>query len=298
MSARSQTFTDWASRETGQIGWLIRQVNDVAVVPSWCRLGEGAVIEKASGEFVTIADRRAEDMLSEQLTRLLPGSVTVGEEAVSRDPQALERLQGDAPVWIIDPIDGTENFIAGSPRFATLLALTWHGTIVASWIYAPMLRLLGTAQLGKGAKLNGIPVGPKINPPELARMKVALSRPRWWTPDTYRWATNLDNAGIEWSSFDTAGLGYLDLLTGRHDVMIMTWEHVWDHAAGMLLHTEADGRVIAADGRPFQLSGGNRLPLIAGPGADTDRRIRRVLSQAPKVPTTCGPHRQEQVESL
>jgi len=298
VSSRPQALTEWAFGKAGEIGGIVRGVNDVVVVPSWRRLREGEVSEKAPGEFVTIADRRAEDMLSERLTRLLPGSATVGEEAVGRDPQVLDRLHSDAPVWIIDPIDGTENFIAGSPRFTTLLALAWRGTAVASWIYVPMLQLLGTAQLGMGATLNGVPVAPKINPPDLTRVKVALSRPRWWTPDTHRWATNLDNAGIEWSSFDTAGLGYLHLLTGRHDVMIMTWEHVWDHAAGMLLHTEAGGRVTAADGRLFQLGGGNRLPLIAGPGPNTDRRIRRVLEQAPPVQATCRRRLRDQAEFL
>ena len=62
---------------------------------------------------------------------MLPGSLVVGEEGVAADPGVLEALSGDAPVWIIDPIDGTANFADGKPIFAVMVALVRRGETVA-----------------------------------------------------------------------------------------------------------------------------------------------------------------------
>src|SRR5689334_12949265 len=100
----------------------IRAVVAEEVLPRWRKLSDGDVVEKnGPNDLVTIADRRAEERLTERLTALLPGSVVVGEEAVSADASVLQRLGGDAPVWVIDPIDGTAAFVRGEDGFATLV---------------------------------------------------------------------------------------------------------------------------------------------------------------------------------
>src|SRR3546814_18715428 len=76
-----------------------------------------------SSDLVTIADEAAERALAARLPALVPGSVLVGEEGVERDAGLLGLLQGDAPVWIVAPIDGTKNFAEGSERFAIMVAL-------------------------------------------------------------------------------------------------------------------------------------------------------------------------------
>jgi fructose-1,6-bisphosphatase/inositol monophosphatase family enzyme len=65
--------------------------------------------------------------------------------------------------------------------------------------------------------------------------------------------------------FDTTGLDYVEVAAGRRSVMIMPWEHAWDHAAGVLLLAEAGGVTCGADGAPFRVAGGNALPLVAAP---------------------------------
>ena len=102
----------------------------------------------------------AEEALVEGLRALLPGSVAVGEEAVAGDPALLATLDGDAPVWIIDPIDGTHNFAVDNPRFTTLVALAHRGELLASWTYAPVLDVMATARAGAGAHVDGERVPP------------------------------------------------------------------------------------------------------------------------------------------
>jgi fructose-1,6-bisphosphatase/inositol monophosphatase family enzyme len=98
------------------VGKAVRAAGDEVVVPLFGALAAGDIEEKTPGEMVTIADRRAEEFLARELTRIVPGSRVVGEEGVHADPGVLALLSGPEPVWIIDPIDGTEAFATGSPR--------------------------------------------------------------------------------------------------------------------------------------------------------------------------------------
>jgi fructose-1,6-bisphosphatase/inositol monophosphatase family enzyme len=134
-----------------RLGQVLRQVADSEIASRFQRLAPSDVIGKPSIEdptdVVTAADRAAEAELTLRLPELLPGSSVVGEEAVSTDPQVLERLRGKAPVWVVDPLDGTRNFAAGRGPFGTMVALVERGTLIASGIYLP---LLGHMYLGAG----------------------------------------------------------------------------------------------------------------------------------------------------
>ena len=81
---------------------------------------------------VTVADRRAEELISAGLRRLRPGSVVVGEEAVADDPALLRHLRDGGDVWLVDPVDGTANFAAGRRPFALMVALLTDGEPAAS----------------------------------------------------------------------------------------------------------------------------------------------------------------------
>src|SRR5262245_63225070 len=101
-------------------------------MPRFGKLEPGDVSSKAPGEPVTVADREAESALAAGLTALRPGSVVVGEEAVSADPSLLGRLRQPGEVWVIDPIDGTANFAAGREPFALMVALLRDTVTVAA----------------------------------------------------------------------------------------------------------------------------------------------------------------------
>lgn len=252
---------------------VLRAATEI-VVPLFGALTEGDVEEKGPGDLVTIADRRAEEFLTAELGALLPGSRVVGEEAVYADPNRLRLLSGPDPVWIIDPVDGTEAFAGGSPRFTTLVTLAHQGQLLASWTYAPVLGFMATATHDGPAIVDGEPVRVRPGAASLRHLDVWTPRPHWWTPDEKAQFHALYAAGVSASFFDYSGLAYIDLAAGRRSAMILPWELPWDHAAGVLLLTAAGGVVIGMDGRPFQVAGGNELPLIAAPDRATALLIR------------------------
>jgi fructose-1,6-bisphosphatase/inositol monophosphatase family enzyme len=256
---------------------LIEQVTATEVLPRFGRLGAGDVREKAPGDIVTVADRAAEAALAAGLTRIVPGSVVVGEESVSTDPARLDALASDAPVWVVDPIDGTEAYATGSPRFTTLVALAHRGRLLASWTHVPVLGRTATAVAGGGAFVDGRPLRVVPAGPDLRDLDVVAPQPRWWDITTREQMSRLGRSGIALSFFDTSGLEYLRLADGRRAAMIVTWEHAWDHAAGLLLYSEAGGSAGCADGRPFDLRGGNALPLVLAPDRDLVARIHQCL---------------------
>lgn len=243
----------------------IQRVAAEVILPRFGQLAAGDIVEKSPGDVVTIADRDAELALAELLVRLLPGSVVVGEEAVAASPAGLEALHGPAPVWIIDPIDGTEAFVTGSPRFATLVALAQHGRLLASWTHAPLLELTATAVAGQGAYLNGRSITVARPGPGLRGLDVALPQPRWWAGQDRERFNALFLTGISPAFFDTSGLVYVELAAGRRSAMVVNWELPWDHAAGLLLHAEAGGHTRTAAGAPFNLAGGNAMPVAVAP---------------------------------
>lgn len=257
---------------------IIRSVNEKAVLPRFRSLNDSDVAMKGPMDPVTVADREAEDLLRERLTAFLPGSVVVGEEAVSEDASVLDALTGQAPVWIVDPIDGTRNFIAGSGRFSTLVALAVDGVLQASWSYAPVLGRIGTALAGHGARVDGEPVRvARITDPVAPGLPLTTSHPVWWPHGYGRGVDAMTEAGLDVRYFDACGIEYLDLARGARSAMVLTWEYCWDHAAGLLLVAEAGGHVAGMDGAPVRLEGGNALPFVAAADQATADRVREIL---------------------
>lgn len=262
--------------ELAEVEDIIRSVNAQAVLPRFRSLNDSDVAMKGPMDPVTVADREAEDLLRARLTAFLPGSVVVGEEAVSDDPSVLNALTGPAPVWIVDPIDGTRNFIAGSGRFSTLVALAADGVLQASWSYAPVLNRIGTALAGHGARVDGVPA--RVAQLPAPTLPITTSHPVWWPLGYGRGVDAMRAADLDVRYFDACGIEYLDLANGTRSAMVLTWEHSWDHAAGLLLVAEAGGHVAALDGTPVRLAGGNALPFIASTDPATSERVRQLIT--------------------
>src|ERR1700720_3643047 len=90
---------------------LIVEVADDEIMPRFEKLAAGDISEKSPGDVVTVADVAAEQRLPPALRALMRGSLVGGGEAVAADPAVLALLEGDDPVWVVDPIDGTANFV-------------------------------------------------------------------------------------------------------------------------------------------------------------------------------------------
>ncbi|MEU3369181.1 inositol monophosphatase family protein [Streptomyces sp. NPDC006660] len=256
----------------------VRKAAAAEIMPRFRRLALHEIVEKnGPHDLVTVADRLAEEHLTAALTAILPGSVVVGEEAVHADPAVYEALRGDAPVWIVDPVDGTRQFVRGEAGFCTLVALAHRGELLASWTYAPALDEMAVAVRGGGATLNGEPLHAG-SPQPGAVLRVATSHPDYTTPEQKQALLALRTEGVEAVPCGSAGLEYLAIARGELDALAFSWEYAWDHAAGLLLVTEAGGAQTTVAGVPFRIAGGNELPFTAARDAATAERIRGLLA--------------------
>jgi fructose-1,6-bisphosphatase/inositol monophosphatase family enzyme len=272
---------------------LIRSVAAEEALARFRSLPETEVSQKnGPTDLVTVADRNIEERLSQALTKMLPGSLVVGEEAVHTDPALLDALHGEAPVWIIDPIDGTSNFVRGEPQFATLVSLARHGDLLASWTHLPVPGLMAVARRGEGALLNGEPL--RIQAPSRAApagevLHLASARPIHLTDEQKQRLYGLGPAhGVKACASGSAGCDYLDVARGELDATAYVWDNPWDHAAGILLVTEAGGTVLTRRGRLFRMAGGV-LPFTAARDEEAARRVARLLAlPLPPIPPSAA----------
>jgi fructose-1,6-bisphosphatase/inositol monophosphatase family enzyme len=273
----------FSARDCDEVERLVRTVADKEIMPRFGRLNATDIVEKAPGDLVTVADRAAEEALGVALGRLVPGSVVVGEEAVGADARVLLALADDAPVWVIDPIDGTHNYATDNPRFATLVALCHGGELLASWTYVPALDVMATARAGFGAYVNGTRVQVAAAPAGLRYLDVCTPQQKWWTVADRARFNAMCQTGVSLCFFDTSGLEYIELATGRRAAMVLTWEFPWDHAAGLLLHAEAGGVSMGRDRRRFTLTGGNALPFVAAPDEPCAAALHAAFAEGEKA---------------
>ncbi|GAA2256670.1 inositol monophosphatase family protein [Streptomyces amakusaensis] len=271
---------DYLAGDLSAVEEAIRKAAAAEIMPRHRQLAAHEIVQKSGPhDLVTTADRLAEEHLTASLTALLPGSVVVGEEAVHADPSVLAALGGDAPVWIVDPVDGTRQFVRGEAGFCTLVALAVRGEVLASWTYAPVLDWMATAVKGRGARLNGERLLP--GPPEPgADLRVAMSHPDYTTDDQKRALLVLDTPGVRARPCGSAGLEYLGVARGDQEGVAFSWENAWDHAAGLLLVTEAGGAHLTLSGKEFRIAGGNAMPFTAARTPETAERIRALLASS------------------
>ncbi|MEU6818400.1 inositol monophosphatase family protein [Streptomyces sp. NPDC046860] len=272
-----ETIEEFLAHQSADVEEAIRKAAAAEILPRFRRLAEHEVDQKSGPhDLVTDADRLAERRLTEELRRLLPGSAVVGEEAVHANPATYEAVRGDAPVWIIDPVDGTRQFVHGNDGFCTLVALAHRGTVLASWTYAPVRDQLATAVRGQGAFLDGERLF--AGPPAPGRdLVVAVSHPDYTTEEQKRALRALWTDGVAPRSCGSAGLEYLAIARGETDAVAFSWEAAWDHAAGLLLVEEAGGAHLTLTGEPFRITGGNALPFTAARDARTARQVGELL---------------------
>ncbi|MEV7796182.1 inositol monophosphatase family protein [Streptomyces sp. NPDC087512] len=274
----SETIDEFLTRRADEVEEAVRKAAAQEIMPRWRRLAAHEVDQKSGPhDLVTDADRKAEQFLTEALVALLPGSVVVGEEAVHANPASYEAIRGEAPVWIVDPVDGTRQFVHGDPGFCTLVALAHHGVLRASWTYAPARDECATAIRGRGAFLDGERL--YAGPPEPGRdLRVATSHPDFTTDEQKRSLLTLRTPGVAPRPCGSAGLEYLAVARGDLDATAFSWEAAWDHAAGILLVEEAGGAHLTRSGEPFRITGDNDLPFTAARDAATAGRIAALLA--------------------
>jgi fructose-1,6-bisphosphatase/inositol monophosphatase family enzyme len=245
-----------ASVDIDRVGEILREVAAAEIVPLFRNLADHQVAYKDENrsDTVTHADLAAERELTRRLEDLLPGSVTVGEEAVHDAPDLLDRLTGEAPVWVIDPVDGTNNFSQGSDVFASMVALVQGGRTVAGWILSPVSGELALAEEGSGARLDqadGRSAALVAPPPKAIGAMTSAIHVRFVTPEARAYLREKMALFAGNNEYYCAGQTYLALAKAEVDLALFGRTKPWDHAMGTLIVTEAGGRTAFADGEPY-----------------------------------------------
>lgn len=208
---------------------------------------------KGPANFVSAADRRAEEMLYEDLIKARPGYGFLGEEGGTREGN------DKSNTWIVDPLDGTTNFLHGIPQFAISIALQREDVIVAGVIYNPANDELYIAERGKGAFLNDTRLR-VASRKQLNECVVACGLPHIGRGDhelSRREMTEIQNRVAGLRRFGAASLDLAFVAAGRLDGY---WERnlqPWDIAAGLIMVREAGGVVSGIEGGDTALATGH-----------------------------------------
>lgn len=237
---------------------LMRRASEDAILPHYRMLGAAQVTHKAADDVVTVADHAAEEILGQGLAALDPALAIVGEEAAHDDASVLDALAGDC--WIIDPLDGTNNFAAGHAPFGILLARAEGGVAQSGWIYDCLTGRFCAAHRGQGAWVNGerIAARPSDAAPPIAAISLVFM-------DNARREAVKRHITPHYQLVDIprcAAEQYPRLALGMNDVSIFERTLAWDHAAGVLWLNEAGGIAARPDGSPYRVDEWDRTGLI------------------------------------
>lgn len=211
------------------------------------------VSRKGPGDFVSIADTRAEQTIHDELQKARPTYGFLMEES--------GETKGEDPNcrWIVDPLDGTTNFLHGIPQFAISIALERQNEIVAGVVYNPVTDELFTAEKGVGAFLNDrrLRVAQRVGFHDCV---IATGIPHLGRGDHNAYLRELQKVMHEVSGIRRVGAAALDLAwvaAGRFDGYWESGLNAWDIAAGLLIVKEAGGYITEVDGGTDILANGS-----------------------------------------
>jgi myo-inositol-1(or 4)-monophosphatase len=211
------------------------------------------VSRKGPGDFVSVADLKAERTIREALQKARPDFGFLMEESGESKGRDAEQR------WIVDPLDGTMNFLHGIPHFATSVALERRGEIVAAVTLSPVADELYWAEKGVGAFLNDRRLRVSARS-KLAEALIGCGIPHGHGGDYDKYLAEVRGVMPEVASlrrFASATLDLAYVASGRLDGFWETGLAPWDLAAGLLLIQEAGGLATDADGEGDILGGGS-----------------------------------------
>jgi len=264
------------TRDSDYLGTAVRAARRAGghVLQNLGRLSHRDVGLKQASDFVTRVDREAEDIIVNEIKSAHPGHRVLSEE--------LHRGEGSpgGMRWIVDPLDGTTNYIHGYPMFSVSIALESDGEIVLGAVLDPLRDELFTAELGRGAFLNGSRIGVS----DFASLSECLIT----TGFPFRQKHLLDDylqafkrIFLRVSGIRRAGSAALDLAhlaSGRCDGFFELGLSPWDVAAGSLLVTEAGGLITDFGGGGGYLGTGNVVAGTPPVHPELLREIREVFA--------------------
>ena len=230
-----------------QIMEVVRRAGEMVL--SAHDIAAGTHEKTSAADLVTEYDLAVEAFLKEQLPPLCPGAIFFGEEeAENADPS-----RGWA--FIVDPIDGTTNFVRGLRQSAISVALARDGQVEYAVVFDPYKNEMFSARRGGGAFLNGAPI--RVSEKPLAEgifgMGTAIYRREYLEP-TMRVTEQLFRRACDFRRLGAAALDLCDVACGRVELFFEYSLCPWDFAAGSLIITEAGGHISTLQGGPLALT--------------------------------------------
>jgi len=223
------------------------------------------IIEKSDRNLVTSIDTQAEEMIISFIKKRFPGHGILSEETPP--------LKGGDFTWIIDPLDGTHNFIRGIEIFGTSIALAYRGEIVLGVIHLPLQNQLYWALKDKGAYLNGVPIKvsgvKKLRQTSLSFDSSIRLKPRKMSQVLMRVAKECFNIRMLGSSVRVLSF----IAQGALDACIEFNDFAWDCAAGKIIIEEAGGKFTYLDGSCWKI---NKRGYVASNGLVHSQLIKLI----------------------
>ena len=237
-----------AARKAGDM--IVRAADELDRLP---------VDSKGTNDFVSEVDRNSEREIIQQLSKTYPDHAFVGEETGRTGPEDAEY------VWIIDPLDGTTNYLRGIPHYAVSIACTYKGKLEHAVIHNPVLREEFTASRGRGAQFNGRRIRvSNTQGLDAALVGTGIPFKGHCAEHLSTYSAALAEIASRSAGIRRAGAASLDLAyvaAGRLDAFWEMGLAPWDMAAGVLLVKEAGGLVGDFEGTEKFMESGN---VVAG----------------------------------
>jgi len=267
----------------------VREAGQRDIMPRFRNLSPDMIDAKSGpDDLVTVADKAAEQRITQAIHQILPDAVVIGEEASATVSTDLSSLDNEALAVIIDPVDGTWNFAHGLALFGTILAVTRHGETVFGLIYDPVMDDWIMAEKGGGVVF--ATAGGRSYPVNATQPTVPMSG---YIPvkqfdaniQARLWPALLPFDNIH--SLKCSAHEYRTLAQGVVGFCITASLMPWDHAAGTLICTEAGGITSLIDGRRYT-PGTTQGVLLTAANADIFAAIGETLGPILSARSTHG----------
>ncbi len=260
-----------------KVAAVIEEIAGAEILSRFGKLEKGDIDTKTGpNDFVTEADRTAEAALRRALQDIYPAAGFIGEEGVAADPSILNALEGDGAFWIVDPLDGTRNFIEKKKEFGTIVALVVDGVTRAGWIYAAPDNKFAIGIRGEGATWDGGPLTPVGAGPEPLRGYRAignLAEP-WKSNIVPKLKSRFVTQPTRCSAY-----AYVKMLRGEEQFGVYSRCSPWDHAAGVLMLGEIGGHAAYLDDNaPYRPVATQGRPLVAAANSSDFKKLAETLA--------------------
>ncbi len=261
-----------------KVAAVIAEIAEEEIAARFGKLAKSDVETKSGpNDYVTQADLQAEKQLKRVLGDFYPAATFIGEEAAVADPSLVNGLeQASGAFWIVDPLDGTRNFVQGRAEFGSIVALVVNGEIRNGWIYAIPEKSFAISEKGEGVtwrdeRLSSL--APLESAPEGYRAIGNMAEP-WKTQMIPKMKEALKTEPAHCSAY-----AYINLVRGLRDFALYSRVHPWDHAAGVSMLWEIGGRAEYVDDQTtYNAQATQGRPLLVSGSQDRWQKVEQILT--------------------